>query len=164
MTRWGRPTGDRGFTLVELMVTLTLFGVLVSLGAMPLRDYQHRQEHLGAAREVVEALRNTQVRAVAEGVPYKVVFTAGTVAVHRGNGAGYDATPLRRYALPSRVTLTVGPTAFTPSASSSLPASPDAYFYARGTASAGELVVGHSDSTKTYTIDIEGLTARVSVS
>lgn len=159
-----RSTDDRGFTLIELLVTLSLFGILVAFGTMPFKDYQRKQEHLGAAREVVEALRNTQVRAVAEGTPYKVVFTSNGIAIHRGNSTGFDAVPLRTHQLASRVTLDVPAAAFTPSAASALPPSSDAYFYARGTASGGGLVVRYQDSSKAYTINVEGLTARVSLS
>ncbi len=155
---------DSGFTLIELLVTMVLFGILVTLGVMPLRNYQRAQEHVGAAREVVTALRNAQVRAVSEGTTYKVEFSDHTVALLRRESPT-TFVPIRSYTLSYAVTVEVLGAGFTPSArTGSTTAQPDAYFYARGDASPGEIRVSRASSTKTYTIKIEGLTARVSLS
>ena len=156
---------DEGFTLIELMVSMVLFGTLVAMGTMPLRNYQMGQEHIGAARDVVAALRNAQVRAVNEGTVYKVEFSAQQVRVYRRDNS--VDTLSRTYTLPSSITLTTVAPGFTPSATPTVPTpapGPEAYFYGRGTASAGSLRVTRRSSSKTYTISIEGLTARVSLS
>ena len=156
---------DEGFTLIELMVSMVLFGTLVAMGTMPLRSYQLSQEHLGAARDVVAALRNAQVRAVNEGTVYKVEFSPQQVRVYRVDNN--VPTLSRSYTVPSSITLTTVAPGFTPSATPTVPTpapGADAYFYGRGTASAGSVRVTRRSSSKTYTISIEGLTARVSLS
>lgn len=156
---------EGGFTLVELLVTMMLFGILVTLGVMPLRGYQRTQEHVGAAREVVAALRNAQVRAVSEGTTYKVSFSGNAIAVARRDTAT-TFVDVKSYKLPEAITVEVVGAGFTPSArTGSTTAVPDAYFYARGDASPGEVrVLRASSGTKAYTIKLEGLTARVSLS
>ena len=153
---------ESGFSLIELMVAMSIFGVLTALAVMPLRGYQHSQEHVGAAREVVAALRNAQVRAVNEGTTYRAEIQPHGVRVFAGT------TLVKSYSIPDEVTLTVAGAGFTPAASPSNPtpaAVPDAYFYGRGTGSAGVIQVTRASSTtKSYTITIEGLTARVSLS
>lgn len=153
---------ESGFSLIELMVAMSIFGVLTALAVMPLRGYQHSQEHVGAAREVVAALRNAQVRAVNEGSTYRAEIKPHAVRVFSGS------TLVKTYSIPSHVKLDVFGAGFTPAASPSDPTPApvkDAYFYGRGTGSAGVIrVTRTSSTTKSYTITIEGLTARVSLS
>lgn len=159
-----RSSRDRGFTLIELLVTMTLFGILVTLGVMPLRGYQSNQEHVGAARDVVTALRNAQIRAVSEGTTYKVEFGPKKLRVLRKESSGY--VDVRSYRLARSVHLSVVAPGFTPSArTGSTDPLRDAYFYPRGDASRGQLQLTRASSaTKSYTITVEGLTARVSLS
>lgn len=161
-----RRCSDQGFTLIELLLTMTLFGMLTALAVMPLRAYQAAQEQRSASRDVVAALRNAQVRAVSEGTTYKVQFSAHQVQVFRGNAGVYSLA--RSYSVANAVTLAVTSPGFTPATSVATPSPApvqDAYFYGRGTASAGSITVTRSSSaTKAYTVRIEGLTARVSVS
>ena len=161
MVRTRQSSRDAGFTLVELMVTLTLAGVLLALGTMPLKNYAQAQSHAGSARTVVEVMRNAQVRSVAEGTTYKVVLEAHQVRVFRADGGVFGTTPLLSTPIDPRVTLT-GPS-FTKAASAGGGPTTDGYFYPRGNASKGQLTVVRVGSAKVYTIAVEGLTARVSL-
>ncbi len=160
--RTGRPRSprgrsDAGFTMIELMFTMVLFGLLVAIGAGPWSHYRAKQEHRGATRELVAFLRRAQVRAVAEETTYRVDIAADgrSATTFRFNGTSFDSgmtieTPTKRvtYATP----------VFTsPSGSGA-----SIFFFARGSASKGSLNVVREGSDEVFTIQVEGLTARVS--
>jgi prepilin-type N-terminal cleavage/methylation domain-containing protein len=92
---------ERGMTLTELMVSLSVMAVLFALAVPTIQFQIARQELRGAAREVVETLRGTRDAAINEGVPRYVLFTPGdpaTLRVYRFNGTawvpGRNAAPL----------------------------------------------------------------------
>ncbi len=149
---------DSGFTLIELMVTMTLFGILIAISVAPYRNYQHAQGHLNSTRNLVGVMRNLQVRAVAENNTYRVTFhpngkswtserKSGTAWVQVGTGG------------PSETTVRYRDVDFLQTDGSM---SNTAYFYPRGSASKGSLRVERSGRSKVYTVTLEGLTARVS--
>jgi len=70
--RW---TDQRGMTLVEIMVVVAVVAVLFAIALPAVSSHIALQEIRGAAREVVEVLRNARSSAVDEGVPRYVVFT-----------------------------------------------------------------------------------------
>jgi prepilin-type N-terminal cleavage/methylation domain-containing protein len=153
-------SGQGGFTVVELAVSMTVLGVLLAMAVPAWSSYRSNQERLGATREVVSILRNAQLRAVAEETSYRVDVLAATntLAVHRFDGKAY----LHR----STTTLTGS------SVLLQAPAFRDktgavtttAYFYARGTASPGGVTVASRTGDRRHVIDVEGLTGRVSSS
>ena len=152
---------DSGFTLVEMMFAMVLFGILVGIAAPPYARYRTKQQHLGATRELVAFLRKAQVRAVSEETKYSVVFASN----------GKSAT-MYRYADSSATTGVAGQVLQMPSSKITMTgasfAQPlggngtTAWFYAKGSGSKGTVTVSRSGSSKTYTVDVEGLTARVS--
>lgn len=89
---WRRPNGDRGYTLIELAMTLTVVGILFAI-AIPTIQFQiSRQELSASAREVVEVLRSARDSAINEGVPRYVLFRAGSPGsyqVYRFDGAAW---------------------------------------------------------------------------
>ena len=155
-----RASGDRGFTMIELLVTMVIMGVLMALATPAWQSYQGKQERISASRDVVSILRNAQTRATAEETVYRVDVdqTAKTLTLYRYDSAG---TPVRRRALVlqgGKVRITG--TSFTGGPAGS--AATSVFFNPRGTASAGRLVVSREGDAKQHVITVEGLTGRVS--
>ena len=148
--------GDSGFTLIELLVSMVLFGVLVGLSVAPYASYRLRQEHVGSARELVSFLRRSQVRSVAEETTYRVDLTSTTAKMYRYNGTTYVLVQSTK---PSNSKVTYTSISF---AQPNGGLGSSIYFYAKGSAEKGSLTVSRSGSSKTYSISVEGLTARVS--
>lgn len=150
---------DGGFTLVELLVAIVLFGIVVGLAVAPYSAYRTRQQHIGTARELVAFLRRAQVRSVAEEVQYRVTFTASSATMYRANGAAWTVAQTTK---PSTSSVTYANASFQPASGGGATAS--VTFYAKGSADRGSVTVVRSGSSKTYRISVEGLTARVSYS
>ena len=163
-------TNDDGITLIELSVTMALFGVLATIGVYSFRNFQHSLEEQGAQREVVSELRDAQTRAVAENTTYCVDFGATpstTYRMYRVPGA--DQGPLA-----AGFTCTTGTllSLYRNQTGTSI-SSADfeqrngvhtafVLFTARGSASAGSVNLSRGDSSKTYAVSVDGLTGRVS--
>lgn len=147
--------GDDGFTLLELIISIILFGVLVGMAVAPYAAYRVRQEHIGTTRELVAFLRHAQVRSVAEETTYRVDITASSAKAYRLNGSTYQ---LVQSTTPASKKVTFTNASFASSSGTGA----SVYFYAKGSASKGTVTVSRSGSSKTYTISVEGLTARVS--
>ena len=63
-----RSRGDGGFTLIELMVTMVIAGLLFALAVGGYRAYSATQAQRGTAEALVVLMREAQQRAVTEGV------------------------------------------------------------------------------------------------
>lgn len=147
---------DRGFSLLEVMTTCLLLGILVGMAAMPWRSYQRSAAHKESTRQLVAVMRNAHSSAVAEGMTYRVVVNDRTVTSYRG-ATGSDRRMSYTIDEPT-VSFTVG--AFTaPDGSTS---TTDAFFLPRGVASDGDVNVVRSGRSKVYVVSVEGLTSRVS--
>lgn len=167
--REDRP--QSGFTLVELLVGMALFGILAGISTLGLSAVAKSLDARGASRESVSALRIVQGRAVAEDVAYCVTFgaraTPTTWTVYRVPGADQGAltagftctsgTAIDTYTAP-------GGSTFSSIGFAQRDSTTTAYvlFYARGAASGGSFNVGGSGSS--YTITVDALTGRVTSS
>jgi prepilin-type N-terminal cleavage/methylation domain-containing protein len=154
-----------GFTLVELLVTLSVSAVLMALAGTSLASWSSSAAHKGARDEIVSALRNTAQRALSEGRTYCLAFgTDGSWSTYRsecgstgvliGSGQGLGTTG-------ETVTAAfVYDSSLVSTCTTGSGASSCAYFYPRGTASRGTVTVAR-EGKPTYTINVEQLTSRV---
>lgn len=166
-----RRAVDAGFTLVELVVVMSILSITLSIGVFGFASWRDTAQQQGSADELVSALRNASTRAVSEGRSYCIQIapdgrsysqwrfacstTTGTQVSDPVRVQGNDVTLTTTVPFPSTAALP-SPTPACPAASRCL------YFYPRGTALPAQTVVSSTARTKTYTVHVEGLTARVS--
>lgn len=155
-------TGDGGFTLVEVMVTVGLLSILFAFAVGSWRNWTLAQDHKGAADGLQTVLRQTQMRAVTEGVSFCVSFdtAASTYTVSR-----YACdTPTQHVNGPFHVN--DGRIQF---ADVEFQRPDGTYvdsvtFRPSGSAWPGSLTVTRPGSPVTYVVQVEGFTGRVSIS
>ena len=157
-----QPARDSGFTLLEIIVVVGLVSVLAALGVGAWKSWTVAEAQKGAATDLQTVMRQTQVRAVTEGKNFCIKFgtPADTYTVYR---YACDESPEKvngPFTLgDSRVHL-AGVQFHQPDGSLTTMVN----FRPSGSAWPGELTITRSGSPKTYTLDVEGLTGRVSVS
>lgn len=165
-SRPARTAGDIGFTLIELTVVMSIMGLLVSLGSFGFTSWRNTAQQQGTADEVVSALRNAATRAVSEGRTYCVAVAADGRSYtpwQYSCGTGTQvAAPKRVQGSSVTLAATVPTTGSLPTPTPACPAGNQClYFYPRGTAIPAQVIVNSTARTKTYTVLVEGLTARV---
>jgi type II secretion system protein H len=79
-TRNRRVAGQAGFTLIELMVALSVLGVLMAIAVPTMSSHMALQEIRGSAQQVVDVLRDARDSAMNEGQPRYVLFDPGSPA------------------------------------------------------------------------------------
>lgn len=149
-------TDERGFTLLEVITTCLLLGILLAIGVGPWMGYRHTRAHIEARTELVATLRNAQISSVAENLTYRVDITAKKAVTYRVASTGPVKT--RQFVITDQLVSYSG-IGFENAAGA---VTTSAYFYPRGSASKGNANVVRSSRAKIYTVSLEGLTARVS--
>ena len=169
---------EEGFSLIELLATMVLLAIMLTLGAFALKTYWMRRALDGSTKQITAQLRQLQQRAVAESHPlvYGARFIEGsnTYTLLKYNPS--DPTPPRctemnTLPLEDGVEVAAG-TSFTSSPYISLSECGSAvtgdhfvFFFARGTATGGTLKLTHKGlsgtSQDTTTISVTNLTGRV---
>ena len=158
-----RPRADRGFTLIELLVVMSIAGTLALISTFSFSNWRNTSQHQGSADELVSQLRNTSQRSISEGRTYCVdVASGGRSYTLWRTACGATGTQVAGpfTVQGPNVTLTAAVTPPTPA-----PVCPATstclYFYPRGTAVPAVVTVASAVRSKTYTVRVEGLTARV---
>jgi prepilin-type N-terminal cleavage/methylation domain-containing protein len=165
---------EQGFTLIELLVSMGLAMLLLTLSAWALRGYWFEQSLEGGSEDIISQLRQLQESSVSESHP--IVFGArfeegsSNYLLLRYNPkepavAGDDeCTEEGTRAFETRVVVDEAefdpPSGILPSL---CPGSGDhfVFFFARGTATGGYLVLSQPERNDTRTITVSGLTGRV---
>ena len=159
MTTSGRDRAA-GFGMIELLVGMVIVTVLAVSSVSGWARYQRVVEHRGTAQELVSTLRNAQQRSLAEAAAYCVVISTSNRSYEVRKGScvsGTVAKPATR-TQSTRVSL-ASPAFLQPDGTTTSNIS----FFARGSATRGDVQVLRQGSTRTYTISVEGLTGRVSL-
>lgn len=156
---------DGGFTLIEVLVTIGLSGVMAALAIAGYARWAESSAHIGTAREVQTVMRQAQQQAVTEGFATCVSFNdaADTYTVYRGPCGAPTKTLKGPHSTASKKIQLSAPSFAVPPSVTGVSVSPGVTFFARGTATAGGVKVIRPGSTKVYLLDVEGLTGRVSL-
>lgn len=164
---------QRGFTLVELLVAMSLIAILVTLGAQPMRNYWLNRAVMGAADDVATQLRSLQERVVSESHPlvYGAAFAPGSAdwSLLQYNPSGPSCSVVGTRSFDTDVVVQsasfIGAPAAIVTACSALPGveSDDAFvfFYARGSATGGQVAVRQPTIGRTETVTVGPITGRV---
>jgi prepilin-type N-terminal cleavage/methylation domain-containing protein len=157
-------TTDAGFTMIELVVVMSVASVLMAIGIFGFTNWQRTAQQQGSASQLVSTLRTASERAISEGRTYCVDVDAGTTYTVWRYACAPAGTPAPvqvagPYTTASRVSLV---TTNTLPAGAACPAGHKCvYFYPRGTAMTTTLAVQSTLRSRVYTVHVEGLTARV---
>jgi prepilin-type N-terminal cleavage/methylation domain-containing protein len=155
------PDRDGGFTLIEVLVAISLIGMMAALALGGYSRWTASSAHIGTAREMQTTMRQAQQQAVTEGRATCVFFDvpSDTYTVYRGACASSTKQKLTgpHHTASDDISLSGPSFAGSPGPSAGVT------FYARGTADTGRVTVTRSGSTKVYRLTVEGLTGRVSL-
>lgn len=152
---------DNGFTMIELLVTISLLGIMMAIAVGGYSSWTKASGQTGQARELQSVMRQAQQRAITEGRAICLQFNGSqSYTVYRG---ACDS-PTRVQVMGPVAAETPGVHFTTPSFTGTSGASSGVTFNARGTAWPGSVKVTRTGSSKTYTLSVEGLTGRVSLS
>lgn len=155
-----QPARDDGFTLIEVLVTISLMGVVMAFAVSGWSSWSRASEQSGTARELQSTLRSTQQRAITEGSTMCVLFdgSGSRYTVYRGACADTGKVRVEGPIATNGAAVRLSVPAF-----SGTTATTGVTFYSRGTATPGSVKVVRTGSSKIYTVAVEGLTGRVSL-
>ena len=160
MTRPRTPV-DAGYTVLEMVVTIALAGTLMAIAVSGWQGWTRSVDHEGTATRIQSVLRDAQQRAVTEGSSICVSFStaADSWTVRRGScaspGAQLDTD-----------TVDAGHVGIDQPTFADGAGSPGTgvTFFPRGTATPGKVDVVREGTDTVWTVRVEGLTGRVSIS
>jgi type IV fimbrial biogenesis protein FimT len=71
---WEKPTSERGFTLLEVVIALTLLGILVAILTLQFRPLLAQTHLSDATRQMVANLQYVRMKAVSQNRRLRVTF------------------------------------------------------------------------------------------
>ena len=92
--------GERGFSLIELMIGLVVFGILVGMSVPSFQSYSLTQQLRGSAENLVQTIQLQRSRAMATGQSVVINFNTSSPAAWTVMSTGRS----NRTALPNGVT------------------------------------------------------------
>ena len=104
---------SKAFTLIELVITITVISILAAVGFANIIRYKERQDLSSATQEIVVVVRNAQDRSLSQesGSRWGAYFenpASGTDFYELFKGLSYDSgTIISRNVLPSNVQLDI---------------------------------------------------------
>lgn len=172
--RWKDNAGcdEAGFTLLELLCAMILAGLLMATAVGGVIAFAHSQQQRSSAEALLASLRGAQAKAVAEGRTYCVrLDTSTTWSTWRyscdpnepttpGSPTQVDMNGTNGTASILSNTLTASPVS---GLAHSCPSSAlgCSFFYPRGLASSGQVVIGRTQSSALSKLTVVGVTGRV---
>jgi len=82
------PHSDRGFSLMELMIVLVVFGMILGFGVPQFQRYSQTQSLRGTAQNLVNTIQLQRSRAMANGQSVRIDFDTASPAGWTCIGAG----------------------------------------------------------------------------
>jgi type II secretion system protein H len=161
-------TKTNGFTLLELMIVLTIFGIMASTASFYMGRYTNNTNLRAAARQLASDMANAKQRSVTEGLCYRIVITTGTpgnYTMERADCACCSACSSPCTSTPTFTVMVGFPKSPTDEKKAGLRINSNTYagniiyFQPRGTTSLGSAVLQNSrGSSATITSNITGKT------
>jgi prepilin-type N-terminal cleavage/methylation domain-containing protein len=154
---------DVGFTLVELLVTMLIGSVLLSIGGLTIINWQRTAQQQGSSQELTSQLRKAAEQSVSEGRTYCVdLAPTRNYTLWRYNCGGTGSVAVEATKRTQAPAVTLQSTVTAPIPAKPCPTGDSCvYFYPRGTATPATIQVRSSARSKVYTVHVEGLTSRV---
>ncbi len=136
----------KGFTLIEVLISMAIFGVLIGIASIYARDWVDRYKAAGQTRQMYADLMNARVSAMQKNRIFFVTLAANQYAIYQDTNPGPDGDGILD-GLDTRVLQTT-----TQYALASSPATAGFNFAANGTAYAGTIDL--SDGSKFIDIQV----------
>lgn len=101
-----RRRDERGFSLIELMVTMGVIGLMAMIGLPSMQQWLERYRVRTAAQEIAAAMQLQRMRAVSQNSDFSIDFDtgAGTYALYQGDPSSGTLLDPLPHGLPTGVT------------------------------------------------------------
>ena len=98
-------SGERGFSLIEVIVVVALVGLLAAVGVPSMQDWLDRYKVRTAAEQLASLIQLQRMRAVSQNTDFSIDFdaNAGTYTLYQGNTATGTTLEPQAHTLPMGV-------------------------------------------------------------